>query len=119
MTKELNYYMSLPWIFEFEPCPEGGYYARVSGISCYSHGDDICQASENIKEALACYIESCINDGDLVPEPLQDENFSGQLNVRVSKSLHKRLTLLAKKEGVSVSHLINDALVKNYFSKAG
>ena len=30
-VKNLEYYLSLPWKFEFEKCPEGGYYARVKG----------------------------------------------------------------------------------------
>jgi predicted RNase H-like HicB family nuclease len=57
-VKKLDYYLSLPWKFEFEVAPEGGYYARVSGISCYSHGDNLKHAAEQIKEALECYIES-------------------------------------------------------------
>lgn len=114
MNKDLNYYMALPWVFEFEKSPSGGYYARVKNISCYSYGDNMLKATENIREALECYIESCLLDNEFIPEPISEEKFSGQLNVRVTKILHKRLAQLAKEQNVSISHLVNDALIKNY-----
>ena len=68
MNKDLNYYMALPWVFEFEKSPSGGYYARVKNISCYSYGDNMLKATENIREALECYIESCLLDNEFIPE---------------------------------------------------
>ena len=112
--KDLKYYMNLPWEFDFKPCEQGGYYAKVKGISCHSHGDTLEQAVTNIKEALECHIESYIEDGELVPEPINEESCNGRLSIRVSKSLHCKLARLSKDEDVSVSHLVNDALVKMY-----
>lgn len=114
MNKDFNYYINLPWDFEFEKAPEGGYYARVKDLPCHSYGESLAEAAENIKEALEIYIEGSIEENLPISEPLTDEDCNGRLSIRVSKSLHCKLAKLAKDEDVSVSHLINDALVKVY-----
>lgn len=110
--KDKKYYLNLPWEFEFEKCPEGGYYARVKGIKCYSHGDDLEHAARQIKEALETYIEGCLEEGIAIDEPFGEA--SGKLNIRTKKTVHLKLLKISKEEGVSVSHLINDAIVRMY-----
>lgn len=112
--KDLNYYLSLPWEFEFEKAPEGGYYTRVKGIKCHSHGNSIKEAAEDIQLALETYIEGCIEEGIEIPEPIKEQDCNGRLNIRTAKSMHCKLLKIAKEEDVSVSHLINDAIVKVY-----
>ena len=112
--KNLEYYLSLPWKFEFEKAPEGGYYACVKGISCYSHGDNLEHAAEQIEEALETYIEGCLENNIPVSEPISEDECSGRISIRVAKSLHCKLSNIAKEEDLSVSHLINDALIKVY-----
>ena len=49
-----------------------------------------------------------------ISEPQDIENASGRIAIRTSKTTHLKLLQLSKKEGVSVSHLVNDAIVKQY-----
>ncbi len=42
------------------------------------------------------------------------DDCTGVLNVRTKKSTHLKLIKIAEKENVSVSHLVNDAIVKQY-----
>ncbi len=112
--RDLNYYLNRPWDFEFEKAPEGGYYARVKGLFCHSYGETLTEAAENINEALECYIESCIEDEEAIPEPEYFEKCTGRISIRTSKSIHCKLEKIAKEEEVSVSHLINNAIVKMY-----
>lgn len=114
--KNLEYYLSLPWHFEFEKAPDGGYYALVKGISCYSHGDNLEHAAEQIKEALETYIEGCLENNISIHEPISEADCNGRISIRVSKSLHCKLAKIAQDENVSVSHLVNDALVQVYKS---
>jgi len=113
-VKDLEYYLSVPWKFEFEKRPEGGYYGRVKGLSCYSHGNNLEQAAEQIELALETYIEGCIEENIPINKPVSEDECSGRISIRVSKSLHCKLSNIAKDEDVSVSHLINDALIKVY-----
>lgn len=113
-NKSLNYYLNKPWEFDFEIAPEGGYYARVKGLYCHSYGENLEEAVKNIKEALEGHIESYLQDGDPVPEPEYFKKATGRLSIRTSKSMHSKLERIAKEEDVSISHLVNDALVKRY-----
>ncbi|MEI8390809.1 MAG: type II toxin-antitoxin system HicB family antitoxin [bacterium] len=113
-VKNLEYYLSLPWKFEFEKCSEGGYYARVKGLSCYSHGNNLEHAAEQIESALETYLEGSIEENIPIVEPVSEDECSGRISIRVSKSLHCKLSNIAKDEDVSVSHLVNDALIKVY-----
>ena len=50
---------------------DGGWHAFVPALQgCHSHGDTLAEAEENIREAMAVYIESLKASG----EPLPDED---------------------------------------------
>jgi len=96
-------------------------------FSAYSPDIDGCIATgateeetrKNFLEALEFHIDGLVEEGLEVPEPSTkvafcSEDCSGVLNVRVKKSLHFELIKTAEQEGVSVSHLVNDALVEKY-----
>lgn len=112
--KDQNYYLSLPWDFEFEKAPDGGYYARVKELPCHSYGGSLEEAAKNIQDALEEYIETSITEKLPINEPYSSENVSGKLNIRTKKSIHLKLLKISEEEGVSISHLINDALIKIY-----
>ena len=114
--KDLNYYLNLPWQFEFTKHPDGKYSARVLGLSCYSGGDTLEEATKEIQEALQFYIESCIEDNMPVVEPNDLGKANGRIAIRTSKKTHLKLIQLAKEENVSISHLVNDAIIKTYDS---
>lgn len=114
MKKDLKYYLNLPWQFEFTKHPDGKYSARVIGLSCYSGGDTLEEATKEIQEALEFYIESCLEDNMTIIEPQAITNANGRISFRTSKTTHLKLLKLAQEEDVSVSHLINDALIKQY-----
>jgi predicted RNase H-like HicB family nuclease len=50
--------------FVFEPQEEGGYYVYAPDLpGLHTQGDDLDQATENAREALALYIEGLREDG--------------------------------------------------------
>ena len=114
VKKDLNYYLNLPWQFEFTKHPDGRYSARVLGLSCYSGGDTMEEATKEIQEALQFYIESCIEDNMPITEPNDIEKANGRISIRTSKATHLKLLKLAEEQDVSVSHLINDAIIRQY-----
>jgi predicted RNase H-like HicB family nuclease len=53
----------------FEKEPDGGYHASCPALKgCHSQGDSFEEASANINEAIALYIESLQADRDPIPE---------------------------------------------------
>lgn len=84
------------------------------GLSCYSGGDTLEEATKEIQEALEFYLESCIEDNLPIPDPTDVLKASGRIAIRTSKATHLKLLQLAKDQDVSVSHLVNDAIIKQY-----
>ncbi len=113
MEKDFNYYINLNWEFKFDKAEEGGFNARVNGLPCFAYGKNLKEAAENIQEALELYIEDSIEEKLPIPEPVSEE-CTGRLSLRVAKKTHFKLVKLSKEEDVSVSHLINDAIIKMY-----
>ncbi len=55
----------------FEPQPGGGYHVMCPTLpGCHSEGDTLEQATDNIREAIAIYLESLQAHGE--PLPIED-----------------------------------------------
>lgn len=107
--KDLSYYMSLPYTIQIkEMNDESGryFFATVAELhGCMSDGETLAEAYENIRESMEAWISNKLKHGEDVPEPV-DDGYSGKLNVRMPKSLHRHLVMEAKREGVSLNQLI-------------
>ena len=105
--KEVKEYMNLPYNYIIQPInDESGhyYYARVLELDgCQSTGETFEEAYKNIKEAMEGWIEAKLEEGFEVPLPIGYDNFSGKFVIRIPKSLHYKLTIEAKNEGVSLN----------------
>ena len=49
------------------------------------------------------WIETKLENGFTIPQPVNDSQFSGKFVVRIPKTLHARLAMEAEKEGVSLN----------------
>jgi predicted HicB family RNase H-like nuclease len=66
--------------------------------------DEVADALSDLHEAGRAVPE---------PEPFPEWiSYSGKMTLRTSKSLHRKLNLLAEDEGVSLNHLVNDLLAE-------
>ena len=52
-----------------------------------------------IEDAKRAWIEGALGDGDEVPKPRETEEFSGKVNPRMPKSLHRDLARRPKRRG--------------------
>ena len=115
MTKNLQYYQGLPYRIVLHPAEEGGYVVEIPELpGCISQGETLEEAYKMIQDAKICWLETAIEDGIEVPEPakMQDE-YSGKLNIRIPKSLHRTLAEKAKDEKVSLNQYIMYQLSRN------
>ena len=107
MKKNLEYYMKLPYsmIVEFVADESGDYYfGRTLELDgCMSHGDTKEEAMESLLEAMEGWIETKLEMGHQIPEPVPTDKASGKFTLRLPKSLHFRLAKEAEKEGVSLN----------------
>ncbi|MHB8156696.1 MAG: type II toxin-antitoxin system HicB family antitoxin [Desulfocucumaceae bacterium] len=114
MTRDLQYYLELPYRIVLYPADEGGYVVEIPDLpGCISQGETIEEALKMIQDAKTCWLESALEDGIKITEPPREvENFSGKLNIRIPKSLHKTLSEKAKEEKVSLNQYINYQLAR-------
>ena len=60
----------MEYLVVFEKAADGTIWARVPDLEgCYSCGDTIEQAKENIKEAIVLYMEDLFEEGKPAPPP--------------------------------------------------
>lgn len=107
--KDLQYYLDLPYRIVLHPADEGGYVVEILELpGCLSQGETIEEALEMIEDAKRAWLEAALGEGLEIPEPARDtEEYSGKLNIRIPKSLHRILSEKAKEENVSLNQYIN------------
>ncbi len=70
---------------------------------CCRVGETLEMVLNNLQEALVDALETNLNLGREIPLPITEENYSGKFLIRMPRSLHRRLAIEAKKEGVSLN----------------
>jgi len=115
-TVQVKEYLELPYTIEIvkdESGDHSGWFARVIELpGCMTQTDTFEELAEMIKDAMAAWIESALEDGQSIPLPRLVEDYSGRFVVRIPKSLHRELVEMAEREGVSLNTLVNVALGK-------
>ncbi|MCL1998983.1 MAG: type II toxin-antitoxin system HicB family antitoxin [Turicibacter sp.] len=105
MTKNLDYYMSLPYskTLTFYNDESGQYYVSevVELKGCSSTGNTQDEALECLQEAMECYLETALAYNDPIPEPAQLEDNGNFL--KLPQSLYKTLLQKANAEGISLN----------------
>ena len=60
----------MQYLVVFERAADGSIWARVPDLDgCFSCGETIDEAKENVKEAITLYLEDLKEDGKPIPEP--------------------------------------------------
>ncbi|HCS35203.1 MAG: toxin-antitoxin system HicB family antitoxin [Spirochaetae bacterium HGW-Spirochaetae-4] len=111
--KSLEDYLKLPYTIETRRESDGSYFIKVKELpGCMSVGESIGEAYAMIEDAKADWIQSCLDDGCVVPEPEEEDvkTYSGKFMVRISPKLHRELSETAEKHGVSLNHLVTEML---------
>ncbi|OFP34849.1 type II toxin-antitoxin system HicB family antitoxin [Corynebacterium sp. HMSC071B10] len=87
------------------------YVATVAEFPSLSWLDpDRSKAEAGLFDLVAEVVADMQSAGEPIPEPLGVREYSGKFNVRTSPSLHRRLVIAAKSEGISLNALINQKL---------
>lgn len=103
--RTLEEYMSLPYRMEIIPdTVEGGFAVRFPELpGCLTCSDTLEGAIKNAEDCKREWITAAIEDGAQIPEPSDEDEYSGQFKLRIPKSLHKSLAEHSKAEGISMN----------------
>ena len=78
--------------------------------SLAAHGSTQAKALSEIRSVVQHTFDDLQESGEPIPEPLNKRRYSGTLNVRLPKYLHRQLAIEAVEEGVSLNQLISTKL---------
>jgi len=103
-----KYSMQLFWSNE-----DAGYIALIPELPYLSaFGDDPEEAVREAQVAASLVVEVMMEHGEALPEPQILSSFSGQIRVRMPRTLHRKLAGRARMEDVSLNTLIVSLLAE-------
>ncbi len=113
-SKDINYYLNLPWTYTIETTCETGellYIVHVNelpGIATDAPSRE--EAMELIKEAMKGAFKLYLKNGDEIPEPVNPNKFKGHIAYRTSSARHFKLFKEAQKHKQSLSEFIDQCI---------
>lgn len=113
--RTIEEYMRLPYRMDIIPdTVEGGFAVRFPELpGCLTCGDTLEEAVRNAADCKKEWLIAAMEEGIFIPEPVSEEEYSGQFKLRIPKSLHKSLAEHSKAEGISMNQYCLYLLAKN------
>lgn len=100
--KPFRYRIVLEWSDE-----DAAFVARVPALpGCAAHGKTAEEAARQARRAAEAMLSVLREDGDPLPAEDATAGYSGQIRLRLPRSLHERLARLSTAEGVSLNQMM-------------
>lgn len=98
---------------------DGSYRGEIIEFpGCIAIGDTAAEALAHLEGVAESWLASTIARGQRVPEPIETGSYSGKLVVRLTRSLHRKATHEAAREGVSLNHFIVSCVAEQVGARA-
>lgn len=102
-----------PYMRTVVPQEDGSYHAEIVEFpGCMATGETAAQALEMLEGVAESWLAAVLDAGQQVPLPLENNDYSGKLVLRMPRGLHRKAALLAEREGVSLNQLITTCLAE-------
>jgi antitoxin HicB len=89
------------------PEADGSFRAEILEFpGCIAVGGTPGAALDAVETAAASWLEGALERGQPIPEPVDNNEFSGRMVVRMPRSLHKKATRVAGRDRVSLNQLV-------------
>jgi predicted RNase H-like HicB family nuclease len=97
-----------PYARILTPDPDGRVTAEIMEFpGCVAYGDNTAEALAHLEEVAVEWIDAALEQGQEIPEPMDNTEYSGRLGLRMTGGLHRRAAMCAEREGVSLNQFIN------------
>jgi antitoxin HicB len=104
-------YLKEPYTRVLVPDETGGYNAEVLEFpGCFAEGDTIDEAYRELEDAAESWIEVRLDRGQEVPPPFSTLDYSGNISLRLPRTIHKRAAILAERDRVSLNSFLMSAI---------
>jgi predicted RNase H-like HicB family nuclease len=105
--KPISFYLDLQYPFKVTADEEGGYVIEFPDLpGCLTQVETAEEIGPMAEEARRLWITTEYEEGEEIPLPSYPVRYSGKFNVRLPRSLHRRLAELAEREGVSLNQCV-------------
>ncbi len=103
----LENYLSLKYPFNVIPDPEGGYVVVFPDLpGCMTQVETAEEILSMAEEIRTLWLETEYERGADIPLPSYSEEYSGKFNLRLPRSLHRKLAESARTEDVSLNQYV-------------
>jgi predicted RNase H-like HicB family nuclease len=87
------------------------YVARTPELEhCQAEGATRAEAMARLEEEMDAQIRNMLEQGARPPTPVDEETFTGELQLKVSRTLHRDLSYQARAEGVELGQFVGEML---------
>jgi predicted RNase H-like HicB family nuclease len=101
-VKPLRYRIVIEWSDQ-----DAAFVARVPALpGCAAHGKTAEEAAREARRAAEAMLAVLREDGDPLPPEDASASYSGQIRLRLPRSLHERLARVSTAEGVSLNQMM-------------
>lgn len=111
IEKDVNYYLNLPWTYTIETTMETGqkiYVIHVNELpGVATDASTVELAMDQIKEVMTQIFKLDIEEGIEIPEPLNINDYKGNIAYRTTPQRHYQIAREAKRKNLSLSQLID------------
>lgn len=103
----LDEYLKLEYRFNVIADPDGGYVIEFPDLpGCLTQVDSLDELPFMVNDVRTLWLEVSYEQGFAIPFPTYPEEHSGKFNLRLPRSLHRRLAESAEREGVSLNQYV-------------
>lgn len=114
-------YLRQPYARIIIPEDDGSYRGEIMEFpGCIAAGSDPSSTLKSLEGVAMAWLTSALESGQPIPDPVElSTDFSGRLVLRIPKSLHKKATWYAEREGVSLNQFISYSLAETVGERKG
>lgn len=109
----LEEYLGMEYPFRVIADPDGGYFVEVPDLpGCMTQAETRDEIIPMIEDARHAWLETAFELGREIPPPSYPEEYSGKFNLRIPKSLHRKVAGAAVRDGVSLNSYVASVLAR-------
>jgi predicted RNase H-like HicB family nuclease len=114
--KSARDYLQEPYVRMVVPVEPKGFHAQILEFpGCFAQGETVEEAYSSLESTAEAWIQSCLDQGQDIPEPSTSLTFSGRIVLRLPRGIHRQAAILAEQDETS----LNTYLVSAVAAKVG
>ena len=111
MPKALQEYLREPYARILIPDAQGGYSAEILEFpGCFAEGETADETMQALERAAASWIQAALDQGQEIPSPFINQGYAGKVALRLPRSLHRKATQFAERDGTSLNQFLVSAI---------